>query len=144
MSVLVEQQEETINVIETTAAAVEKDTEAGYVDFGSGACTSFDQFLPVSDIPRRPLYLLVPPARRDGFASFYSWSLSPLLPLLWPLLSPTTAKNSRSSSYNWQSLEVVLPAWIADGVEFPATPSALYSSYLRTSILSLLFYPNSW
>lgn len=33
MSVLVEQQDETINVIETTAAAVEKDTEVGYVDF---------------------------------------------------------------------------------------------------------------
>lgn len=29
MSVLVEQQEEQINVIETTAAAVEKDTELG-------------------------------------------------------------------------------------------------------------------
>jgi syntaxin 1B/2/3 len=33
MSVLVEQQDETINVIETTAGAVEKDTEAGYVQF---------------------------------------------------------------------------------------------------------------
>jgi hypothetical protein len=31
MSVLVEQQDETINVIETQAAGVEKDTEAGYV-----------------------------------------------------------------------------------------------------------------
>lgn len=31
MSVLVEQQDEQINVIETTAAAVEKDTEAGLV-----------------------------------------------------------------------------------------------------------------
>lgn len=30
MSVLVEQQDETINVIETQAAAVEKDTEQGY------------------------------------------------------------------------------------------------------------------
>lgn len=30
MSVLVEQQDETINTIETQAAAVEKDTEAGY------------------------------------------------------------------------------------------------------------------
>lgn len=29
MSVLVEQQDETINVIETTAAQVEKDTEVG-------------------------------------------------------------------------------------------------------------------
>jgi syntaxin 1B/2/3 len=29
MSILVEQQDETINVIETTAANVEKDTEAG-------------------------------------------------------------------------------------------------------------------
>jgi syntaxin 1B/2/3 len=29
MSVLVEQQDETINVIETQAAAVERDTEAG-------------------------------------------------------------------------------------------------------------------
>jgi hypothetical protein len=101
MSVLVEQQDETINVIETTAAAVEKDTEAGYVNFGSAACTSFDHFLPVSDILRRPLYLLGLPARRDGFASFCSWSSSPLWPLLWPLLSPTTAKNSRSASYNW-------------------------------------------
>ena len=34
MSVMVEQQDETINVIETTAAAVEKDVEVGYVDFG--------------------------------------------------------------------------------------------------------------
>lgn len=31
MSVLVEQQDETINVIETQAAGVEKDTEVGYV-----------------------------------------------------------------------------------------------------------------
>lgn len=31
MSVLVEQQDEQINVIETAAAAVEKDTEAGLV-----------------------------------------------------------------------------------------------------------------
>ena len=31
MSILVEQQDEQINVIETTAAAVEKDTEIGYV-----------------------------------------------------------------------------------------------------------------
>lgn len=31
MSVLVEQQDETINNIETQAATVEKDTEAGYV-----------------------------------------------------------------------------------------------------------------
>lgn len=34
MSVLVEQQDETINVIETTAATVEKDVEVGYV----GSC----------------------------------------------------------------------------------------------------------
>lgn len=33
MSVLVEQQDETINVIETTAATVEKDVEVGYVGF---------------------------------------------------------------------------------------------------------------
>lgn len=33
MSVLVEQQDETINVIETTAGNVEKDTEVGYVTF---------------------------------------------------------------------------------------------------------------
>jgi len=33
MSVLVEQQDETINVIETTAGAVEKDTETGYAQF---------------------------------------------------------------------------------------------------------------
>ena len=31
MSVLVEQQDETINTIETQAAAVEQDTEAGFV-----------------------------------------------------------------------------------------------------------------
>lgn len=36
MSVLVEQQDETINVIETTAAQVEKDTEVGYVIFERG------------------------------------------------------------------------------------------------------------
>ena len=36
MSVLVEQQDETINVIETTAAQVEKDTEVGYVKFLCG------------------------------------------------------------------------------------------------------------
>lgn len=34
MSVLVEQQDETINTIETQAAGVEKDTEAGYVHTG--------------------------------------------------------------------------------------------------------------
>jgi hypothetical protein len=38
MSVLVEQQDETINVIETTATAVEKDTEAGYVHFYPTPC----------------------------------------------------------------------------------------------------------
>lgn len=32
MSVLVEQQDETINVIQSQAGAVEKDTEAGYVE----------------------------------------------------------------------------------------------------------------
>jgi t-SNARE complex subunit (syntaxin) len=32
MSVLVEQQDETINAIETQAESVVKDTEAGYVD----------------------------------------------------------------------------------------------------------------
>jgi len=32
MSILVEQQDETINVIETQAAAVEKDMEVGYVE----------------------------------------------------------------------------------------------------------------
>ena len=35
MSILVEQQDDTINVIETTAASVEKDAEAGYVAVGS-------------------------------------------------------------------------------------------------------------
>jgi syntaxin 1B/2/3 len=33
MSVLVEQQDETINTIEATAGVIEKDTEAGYATF---------------------------------------------------------------------------------------------------------------
>jgi hypothetical protein len=101
MSVLVEQQDETINVIETTAAAVEKDTEAGYVYFHSSR-TCADNYLPVSDTLRRPSHLLALHARSDGFASSSSWSSSLLWPLLWPLSSPTTPKNNLDTLYSWQ------------------------------------------
>lgn len=68
MSILVEQQEETINAIETTAAAVEKDTEAGYArSLLVGNKTNM--ILLVSTTPARLWTRRVLLGKSDGYAS---------------------------------------------------------------------------
>jgi hypothetical protein len=69
MSVLVEQQDETIDTIQTAAAGVEKDTETGYVFW------FFDSYHLTSicilglDTPTKPSSRQLPLVRSDGFAS---------------------------------------------------------------------------
>jgi hypothetical protein len=78
MSVLVEQQDDTINVIETQAHGVEKDTEAGYVSLIISASRVSSPALTVLGTPKKLLNRPGPLARSDGFASssFSSFSLS--------------------------------------------------------------------
>lgn len=78
MSVLVEQQDETINVIETTAAAVEKDTEVGCVcrAVASPGIVLTDHPPLDWDTPRKRSIRLALRAGSDGFALLFSWSSS--------------------------------------------------------------------
>ena len=79
MSVLVEQQDETIKAVENQAEAVVNDTEAGYVVFCCvGKQTDFGHL--VWDIPIKPLCQHELLARSVGFASsLFSSSLSLLV-----------------------------------------------------------------
>jgi hypothetical protein len=85
MSVLVEQQDETIQVIETQAQSVEKDTEVGYV----GQLLSHHLLTAciVFNIPRRLWSLRVRRAKSDGSASSSASSFSSLLLSWWLWLS---------------------------------------------------------
>ena len=98
MSVLVEQQDETINVIETQAAGVEKDTEVGLVHRHSVATLSDFCLALACNTPIKPWYLLEPRARSDGSVSSLSSSSLSLSLLLLRLSSSTTTKISLVSS----------------------------------------------
>ena len=79
MDVLVNQQEDVINAIETSATQVQKDTEAGYV-LHVGSPRFHLTGVAVSDKPKKLLYMPDLLAESVGFV-FSCFSLS------WPLLA---------------------------------------------------------
>jgi hypothetical protein len=72
MSVLVEQQDEQINVIEEQAAVVEKDTEAGYNSLFILELRETHISPPACNTPKRPWTRQGQRGRRDGSASSYA------------------------------------------------------------------------
>lgn len=69
MSILVEQQDETINVIEAQAEAADKDLETGCVHTPSSFRIVIQWGHAVSNTPKRQWTLRAQHARSDGYAS---------------------------------------------------------------------------
>lgn len=74
MSVLVAQQDESIDYIQNTAHDIEQDASKGYVISGGVSFLSLTSSLPESSTQTRQWCLLEPLAKSDGSASVFSSS----------------------------------------------------------------------
>lgn len=92
MSIMVEQQSDMIDNIETTAGTVEKDMEAGYAMHPSQLFTISNVYAPGLATRIRPLSLLVPQGKSGGSASSLHSSSLPSSPSLSRLLLLTTQR----------------------------------------------------
>ena len=143
MSVLVEQQDETINVIETTAATVEKDTEVGQV-FAFVVKRFLLTVVTVFNTQTRLWIRHAPRARSDGYASLSRSSSSSSLPLSSP--SPLSKRSRSRDVFSASSFSDLLRACSISYYCFflvVRTTFSTYDSHIGGPVILDMSMPNT-